>query len=227
MRNWGTIVTGFYILVVAGLSPAVALLLLLIGDQRSTDVQWSRLVEWYSEWWVLTWMVLLVIGPLVLLIVSVDRSRERPKRRRHIAISATAAGFALALLVFAAVASVAAVVVGDDSGDVTSWIVLASWPSAWLVWTLVFWRLGERLFDPARRIYRWLVAGSVLELLVAVPSYLIVRQRHECSAPVYTAFGIATGLAILLMSLGPGALFLYGARMRRLSPRPESESPRS
>jgi hypothetical protein len=67
----------------------------------------------------------------------------------------------------------------------------------------------------------------VLELLVAVPSYLIVRQRHECSAPVFTAFGMATGVAILLMSLGPGVLFLYRARMRRLSPRPEFESTRS
>jgi hypothetical protein len=81
--------------------------------------------------------------------------------------------------------------------------------------------MGERLVDPAARIHRWLIKGSVLELLVAVPSHVIVRARHDCCAPDVTGMGIATGLAILLMSLGPGALFLYRERMRRLSRRAE------
>ena len=88
----------------------------------------------------------------------------------------------------------------------------------------MLWRLGERLFDPAQRVYRWLVAGSVLELLIALPSHVIVRRRYGCTGPEVTAFGVATGLVILLMSLGPGVLFLYRARMRRLSPRAESPS---
>jgi hypothetical protein len=31
-----------------------------------------------------------------------------------------------------------------------------------------------------------------------------------------SSFGVATGLAMLLMSIGPGALFLYRASMRRI-----------
>ncbi len=219
MRNWGTVVTGFYILVVAGLSPIFGLFALNIGARPLfEDVTWSLIAKW--DYW--AWVALLGGGPLVLLLAGVDTSRKRLKPQRHILISAAAAGLALALLVLAAVASVVAVLKGDHWGDVVAWIVLASWPSAWLVWALVLWRLADRLFDPAQRVYRWLIAGSVLELLIAVPSHVIVRRRDECSEPIWIAYGIATGLAILLMSLGPGVLFLYRARMRRLSPRAES-----
>lgn len=220
MRNWGIVVTGFYILIVAGLSPFLVWLILSI-DQA---IPWSGLAQAYSEWFTLTWIALLAGGPLILLFVNADMARKRLRSRRHIAVSAAAAGLALSLLILAAVASIVVVLEGDNLGDADPWIVLATWPTAWLVWTVVFWRMGERLFDPATRVHRWLLRGSVLELLVAVPAYLIVRQRHECTAPEVTAFGVATGLAILLMSLGPGAFFLYRAGVRRLSPRPESES---
>lgn len=222
MRHWGAVVTGFYILIVAGLSPFVAWLMLSIGEPTSV----SGLAQAYSNWFVLAWIPLLAGGPLVLLLVHADPARMRLRPRRHIAVSAAAAGFALSLLVLAAAASIVVVLRGDNWEDADFWIVLASWPSAWLVWALVFWRMGERLFEPTTRIHRWLVKGSVLELLVAVPSYLIVRQRHECTAPEVTAFGVVTGLAILLMSLGPGTWFLYRACARRYSPPPESEGTR-
>ena len=224
MRNWGTVVTGFYILVVAGLSPVLELFAENIGARRLFEhFTWERVASWEYG----AWFALLGGGPLVLFLVSVDASRKRLKPRRHILISAAATGFALALLVLAAGESIVTAFRLFGWGEVVWWIVLASWPSAWLIWTLVFWRLGERLFDPAQRVYRWLIAGSVLELLIALPSHVIVRQRNECSAPGVTAFGVATGLAILLMSLGPGLLFLYRARMRRLSPRAGSSSAQS
>jgi hypothetical protein len=227
MRNWGTVVTGFYVLVVAGLVPAAHLLLFSIGQRRLGEVGWSEFDSWYSGWLPFVWIALLAGSPLVLLLVGVDTSRRRLRRRQHIAVSAAAAGLALALLTVAAAASVLAALDGDNWGHAVPWIVLASCPIAWLVWALVLWRLGERIFDPAQRIYRWFVAGSVLELLIALPSHLIVRQRQECCAPFVAAVGMATGLAILLMSLGPGVLFLYRARMRRLSPRSEWSSARS
>jgi hypothetical protein len=222
MRNWGTVVTAFYILVVAGFSPVLELFAENIGARPLFEnFTWARVASW--EYW--AWVALLGGGPLVLFLVSVDTSRKRLKPRRHVLVSAAAAGLALAALVFAALVSAFdAIPYPYGWPHISPWIVLAWWPSAWLVWTLVFWRLGERLFDPAQRVYRWLVAGSVLELLIALPSHVIVRRRQECTAFGETSFGVATGLAILLMSLGPGVLFLYRARMRRLSPRAESPS---
>jgi hypothetical protein len=221
MRNWGTAVTAFYILIVAGLSPAVVILAVEIGDRPPTEwfshIYWRDLTSW--EYWV--WVMLLAGGPLVLLLIHVGMPRKRSRPRRHILVAAAAAGLALALLVTAAAASVVTAI--DVRGTLfckdCSWVLPSIWLGSWLLWALVLWRMGERLLDPAGRIYRRLVAGSVLELLIAIPSHVIVRQRHECCAPMVTGLGIAAGFAILLMSLGPGTLFLYRARMPRLRPR--------
>jgi hypothetical protein len=220
VRNWGTAVTAFYILIVAGLSPAAVILAVEIGGRPPaawfSHIHLRDLIKW--EYW--AWVMLLAGGPLVLLLIQVGMPRKRSRPRRHILVAAAAAGLALALLVIAAAVSVVtAIDVGEKlSCEGCSWALPSIWLGSWLLWTLVLWRLGERLLEPAGRIYRWLVAGSVLELLIAIPSHVIVRQRHECCAPMVTGLGVATGFAILLMSLGPGTLFLYRARMRRLRP---------
>jgi hypothetical protein len=75
-----------------------------------------------------------------------------------------------------------------------------------------------------RRLTAWLLRGSILELLVAVPAHVIVRQREDCCAPAATFWGLATGLTVMLMSFGPGVFFLFAARMRRLKPKAQARA---
>ena len=91
----------------------------------------------------------------------------------------------------------------------------------WLIWTVVFWRFAKS-DDPSsllKRLTRWLLRGSILELLVAVPSHVIVRRRDDCCAPAGTFWGIATGISVMLLCFGPGVFFLFVERFQRLQPK--------
>ena len=66
-----------------------------------------------------------------------------------------------------------------------------------------------------KRSTRWLLRGSILELLVVVPSHIIVRRRDDCCAPMGTFWGITTGISIMLLCFGPGVFFLFAERIRR------------
>jgi hypothetical protein len=103
-------------------------------------------------------------------------------------------------------------------------LVLASW----LVWGLIFYRFAQRDDPDAlnRRATHWLLRGSILELLVAVPSHIIIRSRDDCCAPLASFWGIVTGLSVMLLAFGPGVFFLFVERRSRLRPRgTEAEPP--
>ena len=90
----------------------------------------------------------------------------------------------------------------------------------WLIWLGIFYYYSreDSAESVVHRAVKWLLRGSILELLVAVPSHIVARQRGECCAPAGTFWGITTGLAVMLLAFGPGVFFLYVERCRRLRP---------
>jgi len=97
----------------------------------------------------------------------------------------------------------------------------------WLIWGLIFHHFAKA-DDPetfVQRMTRWLLRGSILELLVAVPSHIIVRHRDDCCAPIASFWGIVTGLSVMLLSFGPGIFFLFAARIRSRRPRSQDAPP--
>jgi len=90
----------------------------------------------------------------------------------------------------------------------------------WLLWGLIFFHYAKA-DEPEtliRRATKWLLRGSILELLVAVPSHVLVRARSECCAPFASFWGIVTGLSVMFISFGPGVLFLFVRRIRERRP---------
>ena len=221
MRNWGIVVTAFYALALMGLLVPGGLLLAAWPNVPDVlDFYGSALRSWLA--W--TWVVILVGGQALLLFLSVDTSRKKLKPRQHILVSVSMAAILFALLAVAAICALVAGVGGDDTPAwrlVDSELEALTWLLAlWLLWGLAFYLYARGTPERAARVLGWLFRGSVLELLIAVPAHVIVRQREDCSAPVVTSFGIVTGLAVMLLSFGPSILFLYRKRLERYRQRP-------
>ena len=217
MRRWGVIVTAFYAAVVFGFLMPVLRVLIKLPLEPGEDLSWWRVYSTASGEWnfPIAWGLVLIGGQALLLSLSVDTSWRRMKPRRHIAVSATLVGFLTTLLVVSAALCMVASFSGDAVFEV-EWLgttaflwILCSLPAMWFFWGIVFYRYCQGGSITLERAISWLLKGSVLELLIAVPAHVIVRSRGDCSAPGLTSWGIVTGIAIMLMCFGPGILALY------------------
>jgi hypothetical protein len=157
----------------------------------------------------------MVVSQILLLAMPIRIVKERPIPRRSIWATAIAAATLFTLVAVGIVLSAGAALWGDESLESLKLPILFILFS-WAGWAWVF-RGFAHATDPRaylRRLMKWLLAGSILELLVAVPSHIVVRQKDVCCAHGLTAIGIATGLVVILMSFGPGLYFLYAERIR-------------
>lgn len=211
MKKWGIIITSFYALIV---------IILLIPLAGLSWLSWNNILGIWIIW---VWVGILVSGQAILLLVSVDSSWKRLKQRQHIWVTLSTIAILFGILTFFAIVSLLAGVLGDKGleGPLfdTPVKALMWWFVLWLVWGILFFLYIKGVQQRLTRVVGWLLRGSVLELIIAVSCHVIVRHRHECSAPIVTYWGIATGIAIMLLSFGPSVLFLYKKRMEQYSSR--------
>jgi hypothetical protein len=215
MRKWGIIITLFYALIVLGFLVPIAVHLAEGPSPYSPD--FYKTLQEICGWWGL-WMPVAVVlsGQAILLFLSVDTSFKRLKPRAHIAVSCIVTSMLFALLTFAGISSLGAAAYSDKFVD-TYW---ASAPQAmgycgilWALWGIPFYLYFRHSTNVTTRAVSWLLKGSVLELLIAVPCHVIVRRREHCSAPIATSFGIVTGIAVMLLCFGPSVLLLFKKRI--------------
>ncbi len=210
MKKWGLVVTLLYAAIVFVLL-IPALLLLVMRPAPG----WSDYRELYQQWG--SWIIggVFVLAQFSLLSLSVDQAQKRMRSRTPIVISAMITGLFLSVITIVIVFASSVVVWGESkvpdlgSGAPVVYIIAG----LWMVWGILFYLLYRNSDDPVTRALSWLFRGSVLELLVAVPSHVIVRRRHDCCAPAVTGFGITSGIAIMLLSFGPSVLLLFKKRM--------------
>lgn len=227
MKRWALVTVLLYLIALVGLTAPVLIDCFCLGSEDGR-MPVSEVCRVYSQWGYWVWIGVSLLGQVLLLLVPVVAAEGRPQRRRRLFVPVITSAFLLALVCVSAVTSIAAGIWGDhvdklfsvfgddDNRKVTASIVY--FVVTWTVWALVFRRFLKTTDPDAliRRLMRWLLAGSILELLVAVPSHVIVRHRNDCCAPFVTFWGIATGLTVMLMAYGPGVYFLFAKRMRDL-----------
>jgi len=212
MKKWGLVVTGLYGLIVLGLLVPSTLFLV-----SSSSLSLHNLKQAYAEW--ITWIcaAVLISSQFLLLWVSADTTRRRLKPRTPVVLSAVLTAFLMMILTLAGGLAIIVTWAVVSPRELPRWIYvpLLVLAATWIFWGTLFYRYWKDSDDPVTSAVKWLFRGSVLELLVAVPSHVIVRRRDDCCAPPITAFGIVTGIAIMLLSFGPSVLLLFKKRMEK------------
>ena len=244
MKRWAVLTTLIY---------ALALLLLTlplfltpfgdwaVGGASKLSAAFNANADWY---WL--WFGVLVAGQALLLLLPINIAERRLPARRPLKLPILVAGFFLAILVLAGLLAIFCALFKEDGfgifGFLTPFRASELAPSNlqsevgmiltvlvfWFTWAVVFrhFAAADAPESLLKRVTRWLLRGSILELLIAVPSHIIVRRRDDCCAPLGTFWGIVTGISVMLLCFGPGVFFLFVERFQRLKPKlPDQNKP--
>ena len=238
MKRWAVLTVLLYALALMALT--VPVLLVAFGGWAKSGIGLQNALRTYLNWGYWLWLAVLLAGQDCLLLLPINISERRFPARRSLKTPITVGAFSSANLAFAGILSILFAAFADKTGDYLD----LSYPAGKSPSGLVLLQFSPWLFfsgwsgqsfsahfagsdDPdslLKRTTRWLLCGSILELLVAVPSHIIVRRREDCCAPAGTFWGIATGISIMLLCFGPGVFFLFVERFKRLQPKPQSDN---
>jgi hypothetical protein len=201
-------------------------LLLWLAFLGETSI--SEILEMYRLWWFWSLFGIFVLIQAGLLLIPVKIASDSYQPRRHVWVPIVASALALSVAVIGIIWSILVAIWGDEPLEILySWVSLVFVGVSWLIWSILFYRFYHDA-EPrtlTKRLTTWLIRGSLLELLVAVPSHIIVRRRGDCCAPGFTFFGIATGLVIMALAFGPGLFFLFRKRFEKMKPGSKRNEP--
>lgn len=160
--------------------------------------------------------VALIVSGLTLVMIPVRRVRRRPVTRRSIWIPIAGSGVLAGVLLLGGGLAVFEYL---RIGWFPPIWMAAGVGAVWLVWGLVFGLIAMR--SDADGVGAWLsravIAGSVLELLIAVPCHIVVRRRNECCAGIGTGMGICFGVVVMFIAFGPSVLMLFYRRRKQIT----------
>jgi hypothetical protein len=202
--RWVYVVAGIYLLLFGGLLTTPLWLVWLWGGDSGNRIQLAVLV------------LVLVLSGLTLMIVPVRTARRRPVTRRSVWLPIIGSGLLMGCLFFGGGMAVGEF--ASEKLDITNQLLIAA-GIIWILWSGIFIWITFSV-DPAgigMKLHRWLIAGSVLELLVAVPTHIVVRRRSDCCAGFATGLGICIGVVIMFVAFGPSILLLYYRRRKQIT----------
>ena len=238
MKRWAVLTVLLYALALLALTAPVLLAALGNWGLKENQFGLQDVFHVYGHWAYWLWLGILLAGQSLLLLLPIHIAERRLPARRPLKIPIIVTAFFLANLLFAGIFSVLCAVFKDkafDGFDLTllfrpqsdnqssngaPFTMILTVIVFWILWAFIFRRFAKADDEPSfvKRCTRWLLRGSILELLIAVPSHVIVRRRDDCCAPAGTFWGIATGISVMLLCFGPGVYFLFVERMQKLKP---------
>lgn len=244
MKRWAILTVLLYTLALILLT--LPLILVTFGGWglNGDNVGLAEAAKIYSQWGYWLWLAVLTAGQFLLLLLPINIAERRLPARRPLKIPVIVTAFFLANLLFAGIFSILCALFTDNafeyfdvtlllphsseqpnhSGNGVIFTMIGTAIIFWIVWGIIFHRATKSDEPDAlvKRLTRWLLRGSILELIIAVPSHVIVRRREDCCAPMGTFWGIATGISVMLLCFGPGVFYLFVERMQKLKPKADA-----
>jgi len=220
VKRWALLVILLYFLALVGLTAPVYLVAFFPqGSAQDALGIFASGLYWIP-------LAAMIVSQAVLLLVPVELSLQRPSTRRSVVATIVASGLMMGLLGAGAGASVLEFIKQEQALNLAmrgqGAPLLATLVLVWAVWCILFYRTSRDTapMDLVTKQCRYLLKGSILELLVAVPTHIVARARDYCCAGFLTFLGIAFGVSVMLFSFGPAVFFLFLARWKRLQPQP-------
>jgi hypothetical protein len=212
MKRWALLTVGLYVLALLLLTgPVIWLSFFTQADAQAVEGCYC---------WCWLWIVPLALCQAGLLVIPVRLAGGRPVARRHVLWTVLTTGVLLLLLAGAATLAVGETVVNSQVDDWVRWSSCLTVAALWILWGFVwfFYTGGREPQNVMQRIVRFLIVGSILELLVAVPTHVLARTRGYCCAGFGTFWGLAAGISIMLLAFGPSVFWLFLRRYRAIKP---------
>ena len=215
MKRWALVVVALYLLILVVLTVPVTLL--AFAPQAGAE-EVARVCRFGPYW---LWVGVMGLGQAALLVVPVRVASRRRVTRRSLLLPVVTAGLMMGGLAVGAMYSLYEFARRDKALEGWFWWAgIGAGVVIWCVWAVLFYR-ASRGVEPSgliSRQCRLMLRGSILELLVAVPTHIVARSRDYCCAGVMTFIGLTLGISVMLFSFGPAVFFLYAERWRRLHP---------
>ncbi|MCE9592214.1 MAG: hypothetical protein K8S99_17045 [Planctomycetes bacterium] len=99
-------------------------------------------------------------------------------------------------------------VVQDKNNLYYTWLVMLLLWSFWAVLFFIYWRGGDR-YTQLSRMVRRLLAGSILEMIIAAPVQAYSDRPNDCYCAKGSYTGLILGGTVAVWAFGPGIVLLF------------------
>lgn len=222
MKKWSLIVALLYGAMLFVLFVPLAYFAFAPSPKLSGFVEsLSRPKSWTIFFQLGPWTIFFIIvtAQFALLRTPVAIARGKPVAQMSIWITVVTAALMMGLLVLGGGLS-AWESMTNAEGTSGLWLAVLCSLASWIFWIFYFRKIISNGRDMPK-LQKCMWKGSILELLVAVPTHVVARQRDYCCAGCATFVGLVCGLSVMLFAFGPGIYFLFIERWKRLHPQPK------
>jgi hypothetical protein len=187
MKRWAIYTALLYALALVLLSAPVVLAAFGPWGKNGTgialnDVSLNDIFQILKSWILWLWLGVMVAGQMLLLLLPINIAERRLPARRKLKIPVIVTAFFLANLLLAGILSILCAAHGDkipsyydlagdndQQGYGALMTAIVSLLFFWLVWAIVFRNFAKTDDENTflKRSTRWLLRGSILELLIA------------------------------------------------------------